>query len=685
MTGTSIPAPMGLTILNVAYPLAPVGPDAVGGAEQVLAAIDRALVASGHRSFVVAQEGSRCAGTLIPLPKHDGPIDELALARAQAAARHAIETALRREAVDLVHFHGVHFERYLPATDVPVLATLHLPPEWYAPQAFLMPGVYLQCVSASQRRRCPPGAHLVRDVENGIDLDAFRPAKRRRGYAVSLGRICPEKGFHFALRAARAAGMPLLLAGRVFDYEVHRRYFGDEIAPLLDATRRFVGPIGPARKRRLLGAARCVVVPSLAPETSSLVAMEALASGAPVLAYAAGALSDIVEHGRTGFIARSVDELGQLMLRAGELRPEECRASAERRFSARRMTTEYLELYAELAARPRTRTPFTVETLYGADALRGIEPEWQGLWARCPDATPFQHPAWLLPWCAHLARHPAIAIALRTGGRLAALVPAELSRERGERVLRLLGGAVTDHLDGLVDPVLPTAAIDAVIDAVLAACDRAELDRLRPESPLLQALRDRAQVRELAPALPLSPDLSAVPAARLHELAYLRRRATREAGMRIEAARAGNLDPMLDSFFDLHTARWHARGEEGVLSSPAVQRFHRDATHALESAGFLRLYVLHLHDRAAAAFYGFSAHGRACYYLSGFDPSFDRYSPGTLIVGHAIEQASREGATEFDFLRGREAYKYRWGARDRPCYAVELRASAAALPVGSGA
>ena len=221
--------------------------------------------------------------------------------------------------------------------------------EWYAPEAFHLAGVHLHCVSASQRGRCPPGARLVRDIENGIDLARFAPARNRRSFALALGRICPEKGFDYALRAAHSAGVPLLLAGRVFEYEVHRRYFTEQIAPLLDTKRRFIGPIGAARKRRLLGAARCVVIPSLAPETSSLVAMEALASGAPVLAYAAGALEDIVEHGHTGFIARSVDELSRALLRVGELRPEHCRASAERRFSARRMTAEYLELYEELA------------------------------------------------------------------------------------------------------------------------------------------------------------------------------------------------------------------------------------------------------------------------------------------------------------------------------------------------
>ena len=59
---------MSLTVLHVSYPLAPVGPDAVGGAEQVLSMLDEALSRGGHRSIVVAPEGSSCAGTLVATP-----------------------------------------------------------------------------------------------------------------------------------------------------------------------------------------------------------------------------------------------------------------------------------------------------------------------------------------------------------------------------------------------------------------------------------------------------------------------------------------------------------------------------------------------------------------------------------------------------------------------------------------
>jgi CelD/BcsL family acetyltransferase involved in cellulose biosynthesis len=60
-------------------------------------------------------------------------------------------------------------------------------------------------------------------------------------------------------------------------------------------------------------------------------------------------------------------------------------------------------------------------------------------------------------------------------------------------------------------------------------------------------------------------------------------------------------------------------------------------------------------------------------YIGGFDPQFSSLSPGSLLIGHAIEQAEAEGAAHFDFLRGAEAYKYRWGAVDEPMFTLVLR------------
>jgi hypothetical protein len=121
-----------LTVLDVAYPLARVSWDAVGGAEQVVAALDAALVGTGHRSLVVACEGSQAAGHLVAVPRVSGPFDMHAVQAAQRRHRRAIDEALQRWRCDLVHMHGVDFAAYLPAEGVPVLATLHCPPHWYS-------------------------------------------------------------------------------------------------------------------------------------------------------------------------------------------------------------------------------------------------------------------------------------------------------------------------------------------------------------------------------------------------------------------------------------------------------------------------------------------------------------------------------------------------------------------------
>ena len=342
---------MSLTVLNVAYPLAPVGPDAVGGAEQVLTRLDSALVRAGCRSLVVAREGSQTKGTLLSTPNHRGPLDESARRRAWRHHRRRIEEALNEWPVDVIHFHGIDFFEYLPPAGVPVLITLHLPPGWYPPGIFDLdrPQTFLHCVSNSQQRACPRCSNLLPPIENGVPDDLFEARHTKRKFALGLGRICPEKGFHFAIDAAKKAGIPLLLAGEVFRYGTHEEYFHREIRPRLDDQRRFIGPVGWKRKRRLLSSAECLLVPSLVPETSSLVAMEALACGTPVIAFPSGALAEIVEHGKTGYLVRDERAMAEAISAIPSFSSQACRAAARARFGVGKMIAKYFEVYRTLA------------------------------------------------------------------------------------------------------------------------------------------------------------------------------------------------------------------------------------------------------------------------------------------------------------------------------------------------
>ena len=338
---------MSSTVLSVAYPFAPVGARAVGGAEQVLPWLESRLSGCGFRSLVAAREGSTCAGELFATTVPDGSLTPTVREEVTAAHQQTITRALTSTHVDLIHMHGVDFHAYRLPPEMPVLATLHLPPSWYPEAIWSLPANYrLQCVSESQRRACPPEAQArLAVVPNGVPL-TFQATKSN--YALMLSRICPEKHLHAGLDAARIAGAPAILAGEVFPYPEHTAYMEEHIRPRLRDRALWVGPAYGVRKAQLLARARCLLLPTLAPETSSLVAMEALAAGTPVIAFPSGALPEVIEHGRTGFLVETVEEMAEAIRRVKEIDSEVCRLTALERFPLARMIAGYTSLYRSM-------------------------------------------------------------------------------------------------------------------------------------------------------------------------------------------------------------------------------------------------------------------------------------------------------------------------------------------------
>jgi glycosyltransferase involved in cell wall biosynthesis len=334
-----------MNILSVAYPLFPVSADSAGGAEQILFLLDRGLVAAGHNSIVIAAAGSRVSGNLVETPAATREISDPLREQAQHVHLACIKRALEEFPVDLIHFHGLDFHTYVPAASVPKLATLHLPLAWYPASIFARPDLRLCCVSGSQAQTAPNGLKLP-VVQNGVDVCRYHADAPRRDHLLWLGRVCSEKGTDIALRVSQRLNLPLVVAGPVHSFAYHQAYFSERVQPLLDEQRQYVGPVGFQQKVQLLAEARCVLIPSLAPETGSLVAMEAISSGTPVIAFRSGALPDIVEHGVTGFIVDSEEEMAEAVKRTGEISSARCREEALRRFDAARMLTGYFKLYA---------------------------------------------------------------------------------------------------------------------------------------------------------------------------------------------------------------------------------------------------------------------------------------------------------------------------------------------------
>lgn len=329
-----------------------------------------------------------------------------------------------------------------------------------------------------------------------------------------------------------------------------------------------------------------------------------------------------------------------------------------------------------------------VEEVVTTAALDALRPEWEALWERCPTTTPFQSPEWLLAWWRHFGSDAAWTLAVRRGGRLVALAPLFVytDHEHGERRLRFIGAGISDYLDVLLEPDNAAAAADALLEHIAdrSGCwDDAAFDDLPARSPWLARMASAAgespgDPQSACPVLqlPRTPDayLARLSQGRRRKLRLARRRLEASGGLRIERADALTLPSFLDALFELHGARWAERHAGGVLGDPTVQSFHRDAAAGLLRRGALRMHRLWHDGAVAAVLYGFAWRDRWYSYLGGFDPALEAFSPGTVIIAHAIEEAIGDGQRTFDFLRGQEAYKYAWGASDEFTYRGLLQA-----------
>lgn len=313
-----------------------------------------------------------------------------------------------------------------------------------------------------------------------------------------------------------------------------------------------------------------------------------------------------------------------------------------------------------------------------AESLEDLRTEWSGLVRNCVSATPFQSPAWLIPWWKWNGRGKPMAVTIRVGGRLAGLASMYINTdEKGERVVRFMGTGVSDYLDAVFEPGIEIIGADAVLRRIAegnASWDRCDLQEIREGSPLLSAglpggLEGKMTEQGVCPVLSLPDTVGELERMLSHDGRTGARRAMKrlEFGTSAEvgAADKATLSSFMDSFFALHCARWRSVCQQGVLADARIQAFHREVAEGMLEEGLLRLYRLRYNGEDAAVVYGFALHKRFYSYLGGFDPRLSKLSPGRALMRHVMTEAVGEGIKEFDFLRGAEPYKYGWGAKDR--------------------
>jgi len=326
-----------------------VPPKYYGGTEGVVSYLTEELVRQGHEVTLFASGDSVTRARLVapcpqalrlddrceqPLPYHMVLLEQVA---AEAAA------------FDLLHFHidYVHFP-LVERLSTPHVTTLHgrldLPDLVPLYQAF----AHVPVVSISDAQRVPlPWLNWQGTVYHGLPLHQLTFREAPGAYLAFLGRMSPEKGADRAIAIAQQVDMPLKIAAKVDDDD--REYFTQVIQPLLDHPLvEFVGEVGPQDKDAFLGQAYALLFPIDWPEPFGLVMIEAMACGTPVIASRHGSVPEVLEDGVTGWIVEGTEAAVQAVGRVPSLSRQRCRQVFEERFSAPRMTQDYLRIYQEL-------------------------------------------------------------------------------------------------------------------------------------------------------------------------------------------------------------------------------------------------------------------------------------------------------------------------------------------------
>jgi len=315
----------------LAPPWITVPPPGYGGVEEVVSVLTEALVRRGHAVSLFCAPGSASSATVVTLLDAAHPDEiERSLYEVDHVARafDAIDLAAPGRRFDVIHDHcGFTALAMADRIDTPIVHTLH---GQFTPSTsafYLRHGAKaaLVGISRAQLAAAPAGLGPMPAIPNPLDVAAWPLQERKDDYLLWIGRMTPEKGPQRAIAAARAAGVPLVLAGVI--QPGRQAFFEREVAPHIDGSRvRFVGEVAGAAKRSLFAHARGLLMPIRWEEPFGMVMVEALACGTPVIAFPEGAARELVIDGRTGFLVEDEQEMGAAVARLDTIVARDCRS-----------------------------------------------------------------------------------------------------------------------------------------------------------------------------------------------------------------------------------------------------------------------------------------------------------------------------------------------------------------------
>jgi len=344
----------------------------LGGAQALLADLARGLLQRGHSVTLFARDDSFVPGIDIEPVAVPGDVRPANFSKKSERAADTsfftqanifldlfLQLQHRSAEFDVIHVHAFDWPAYACSTlirDVPVLHTLHLPavsPEINTALHVLHQQghpVTLITVSHACARTYLQYTPIDHIIYNGLDLDAipFSPKPSQEAPLLFAGRIAPEKGVEEAIEIAAMAGYRLLIAGGIYD----RHYYEERIEPKLQTAGERITYLGQLERLalwKIMGQTLGLLFPVEWDEPFGLTAVEAMATGTPVIAYRRGALEEIIRHGETGFLVEEGERAhaAALVDDLYDIPRARCRAHVEANFALDEMIDAYERVYRE--------------------------------------------------------------------------------------------------------------------------------------------------------------------------------------------------------------------------------------------------------------------------------------------------------------------------------------------------
>lgn len=322
-----------------------------------------------------------------------------------------------------------------------------------------------------------------------------------------------------------------------------------------------------------------------------------------------------------------------------------------------------------------------------AEEFAGIEGLWNELLERSAANNPFLTHQWLNCWWKAFAGRARLHVLLcyeytSSGKSLIGIFPGYVTIGGlcpPTRRLRLLGSEVVTS--DFLDVIMARGREEEILRALLAEFRNSkdfhlvELTDLREDSPLLQTPGAKYEsewclhdwpVNKLCPviSLPTTPaDYFAVlsKSVRKNFQYYLRKLEAQGATLEVIHGK-DDLTKGINDLSRLHNARRCQKNQSGIFSTAAQKAFYEDVFERFFDAGWLELAFLNVSGERVAGVCQFNYGDSSYYYQTGYDVTWEKSSVGFVLNGLLIERAIGQGKSFYEFLRGEEEYKYRFGA-----------------------